>query len=722
MADLYAHTPNEAGEWHYLKAHLLKVAERSHEFASKFGAEESAYQVALSHDIGKAVQAFQEYLQLCFNQPDKKHRGPDHKGAGALLVKKKLEPLAFLVAGHHGGLQNSDELKIWLKERSEVWPDASVRQTLAALGLEMLFVEAIKPPEFIKSGREAELFLRMLFSCLVDADFLDTEAHFTPEKTMLRGRSINLADLWRAFEINHKRIADQGTGLLHEARNTIYKECLTAAELEPGFFRLTVPTGGGKTRSGMAFALNHSINHGKDRIIVAIPYTSIIEQTADVYREIFGNDAVLEHHSAIALDEEEKSGAGVSRMRLAAENWDAPIVVTTTVQLFESLFANKTSRCRKLHNIVNSVIILDEVQTLPTKYLESILDVLKELVAHYRVSVVLCTATQPAVEETPHFKGLFGIREIVDDPAKWFAALKRVDFSWDTAAPWTWARVAEEMIEQDQCMTVVNTKKDAFSLLNALDASNVVHLSTNMCGAHRRAVLKDVRGRLASGKPCRLVATQVVEAGVDIDFPVVLRSVGPLDRIVQAAGRCNREGSRETGRMVVFEPADGSIPPGDYTSGAAIAFSLMKQDNFDFHNPAVFGDYFRRLYQVVNLDSKGIQPFRERLQFRDVAERFNIIEDDSVPVVVRYRGPSGADKEVDRLIEALIKGWQASPMVTIRKLQPYMVNLRRRELSKAEKDGLVRELQPGVWEWIGKYDVVRGLVFGNIDPDYLVVG
>lgn len=456
-------------------------------------------------------------------------------------------------------------------------------------------------------------------------------------------------------------------------------------------------------------------------MIVAIPYTSIIEQTADVYRQIFGADAVLEHHSAAApADDEDNTDTGVSWSRLASENWDAPIVVTTTVQLFESLFSNKTSRCRKLHNIVNSVIILDEVQTLPSSLLNPILDVLNELVTNYRVSVVLCTATQPAVETTPHFKGVAGLREIVAEPESWFAALKRVEYSWEES-PWSWGEVSETMRSHPQCLTVVNTKNDAFALIDALDDSGVFHLSTNICGAHRRDVLKQVRERLNSGAPCRLVATQVVEAGVDIDFPVVLRSVGPLDRIVQAAGRCNREGRLESGRMIVFVPSEGSIPPGDYKTGAATALSLMQQPNFDFHDPTIFSDYFRRLYQAVNLDAKSIQPLRERLQFKDTAERFAMIDDDSTPVIVRYRGTDGQDDEVDKLLEKLVNGWHGSPMSLMRKLQPYMVNLRHYHLVLAEKEGLVRQIRPGVWEWLGKYNPVRGIVFGNIDPDHLVI-
>ncbi|MFW6206810.1 MAG: CRISPR-associated helicase Cas3', partial [Gemmatimonadota bacterium] len=307
-----------------------------------------------------------------------------------------------------------------------------------------------------------------------------------------------------------------------------------------------MPTGGGKTLSGMGFALRHALVHGFERVIVAIPYTSIIEQTADTYRGVFG-DGVLEHHSAVASEAHEDADPVSWHQlwrRLAAENWDARIVVTTTVQLFESVFANRPAPCRKLHNLVGSVLILDEAQTLPSHHLAPILAALSELTAHYRMSVVFCTATQPAVSAQPYAQVFEAAREIVPAPGTYFAALRRVTYEVPASSErWSWQRVADEMRRSDQCLAVVNTKADALALLEVLDAPEVLHLSTNLCGAHRREVLADVRERLQSGRPCRLVSTQVVEAGVDLDFPLVLRAVGPLDRIVQAAGRCNREGS-----------------------------------------------------------------------------------------------------------------------------------------------------------------------------------
>jgi CRISPR-associated endonuclease/helicase Cas3 len=348
-----------------------------------------------------------------------------------------------------------------------------------------------------------------------------------------------------------------------------------------------------------------------DRIIVAIPYTSIIEQSVDVYRGIFGADNVLEHHSAVASHDDPSDPLSYREVwaRLASQNWDAPIVVTTTVQLFESLFANRPSTCRKLHNIARSVVILDEVQTLPPELLTPILDVLQDLVDHYHVSVLLCTATQPALQDGPYLRGLREVREIIADPTQYFAALKRVRY--ELPAPgerWAWDRVATEMQSVDQGLAIVNTKQDALRLLDALDDPAAFHLSTLLCGAHRRDVLREIRRCLEAGEVCRVVSTQVVEAGVDLDFPLVLRALGPLDRIVQAAGRCNREGRLAAGRVVIFVPEEGTLPRGAYDTGAATALSLLSRPGADLHDPLLYRTYFERLYQVIPLDEKRGSP------------------------------------------------------------------------------------------------------------------
>lgn len=718
----YAHSMNQQRQRQDLVDHLQRVAEQARIFADPFGAGEVAYAAGLLHDVGKFDPAWQRYLLAAEASPQQKHRGPDHKGAGACRgAELNTPPLAFLIKGHHGGLPALPELKPWLRERAA---DPAVQQAwgLAQRDLPALTtLSAPVLPSHITTETALELFMRLAFSALVDADFLDTERHFSAATGARRTGAPEMASLWTAFESDQHRLMTGGDGIVNVARREVYEACLKAADLAPGFFRLTVPTGGGKTRSSLAFALRHAMRHGLARIIYAIPYTSIVEQTCDVFRAIFADDrAVLEHHSAARVTEDELNPAPTEIWaRLAAENWDAPLVVTTTVQLFESLLSHRTTACRKLHNVAHSVIILDEAQMLPTHLLTTILDALRELVAHYGVTVVLCTATQPALDDRSGFAGLPDIREMVSEPERLFAQLARVTYEWPAASEtWAWERAADEMRASEQALAVVNTRADALALLTALDDPAALHLSTRLCGAHRRAVLRDVRERLERGAPCRLVATQVIEAGVDVDFPLVLRALGPLDRVVQAAGRCNREGKLSAGRVVIFAPAEGGLPPGAYRVGAQITRTLMRGEPPDMHDPALYTRYFQDYYRQVNLDEPDVQAARRRLDYPETDSRFRMIEDDAASVVVRYG--TGEEQGAIKRAMADLRAQRGSPRALLRQLQPYLVGLRQRELEQAQRDGLVEEVMPGVWEWLGHYDVEGGAgiaLDGAMDPE-----
>lgn len=727
MSRYFAHSGNGAGIKHDLAQHLQSVARLARHYAEKFDAGEIGYWAGLWHDLGKFHPDFQSYLE----HPEGR-RGPDHSSTGAVHAATFLDGLAFLVGGHHAGLPSRDDLRIRLQEKRG---SPTVTTALELARGQLASLEPVEPlleklPSFLAGSRSnrseredlaraTELFLRMAFSTLVDADFLDTEAHFDPERAARRVGGPSLEVLWRCFEANQAEVTGRKEDRLNQIRHEIYRLCLAAADNPQGIFSLTVPTGGGKTRSGMAFGLRHALRHGLDRVVVAIPYTSIIEQTAGVYRAIFGEAGVLEHHSAMTSREEGSDPVSLGDVwaRLASENWDAPVVVTTTVRLFESLFGHRPSDCRKLHNIAQSVLILDEVQTLPTHLLAPILDVLQQLADHYGVTVVLCTATQPAFLDGPYVKGLREAREIVPDPSRYFEVLKRVRYECPPAGErWPWDRVAREMRTASQCLAIVNTKRDAFSLLDALDDPAALHLSTQMCGAHRLETLREVRRRLASGEPCRLVSTQVVEAGVDLDFPLVLRAVGPLDRIVQAAGRCNREGMLEAGRVVIFDPAEGGTPPGSYRSAVETAASLLAA-RCDLHEPATYRTYFERLFQAADLDSKRIQSCRRILDFPEVARRFRMIEDDSAPAVVR---PPGHAPRVEHLLTT-IREQAAAPRWVFRNLHPYLVSIRSRLLPVHQRNGLLREVVPGLYEWLGAYDPVRGLMEAGRDPEDLVI-
>jgi CRISPR-associated endonuclease/helicase Cas3 len=395
--------------------------------------------------------------------------------------------------------------------------------------------------------------------------------------------------------------------------------------------------------------------------------------------------------------------------------------VTTTVQLFESLFANRPSRCRKLHNITRTVIILDEVQTLPLSLLVPILSVLRELVERYKVTLVLCTATQPALEGQSRYLEGFATGSIKDiipiaKAKEQFALLSRVNYEIPNQS-WSWSQLTEDVDQQGQALIILNTRKDALSVLDQLKSSeHTFHLSTLLCGKHRREVLEEVRNRLHNKQPCILVSTQVVEAGVDLDFPTVYRAIAPLDRIVQAAGRCNREGRENKGRVVIFDPNEGSTPKGEYKTAIDITKNILKSPDLDLDSPAIFEQYFRELFKNVDKDKQGIQEFRKNLNYPKVAENFKFIKDDTTPVVIQY---DDRVRDLLRLIErrGLLSGdW--------RSLQPYLVNLRNHEFKQAEE--LRREIAPSLWVWHdGNYDPIKGIGIGNraiaYDPADLIV-
>jgi CRISPR-associated endonuclease/helicase Cas3 len=445
----------------------------------------------------------------------------------------------------------------------------------------------------------------------------------------------------------------------------------------------------------MAFALRHAVKHGKHRILYVIPYTSIIEQTADQFRRIFG-DAVVEHHSNLDAADEAKE---TPRSRLACENWDAPVVVTTSVQFFESLFASRTSRCRKLHNIVGSVVVLDEVQLLPPEFLNPILCALKELVARYGVTLLLSTATQPALGErrTPsfHFDGLPNAREIVEDPMKLHEELKRVDVVVPSSLtePLSWEDLAGELRQHESVLCIVNRRDDA-RILWQLMPEGTFHLSALMCGAHRSAKIAEIKGRLKEGLPTRVVSTQLVEAGVDVDFPVVYRAMAGLDSIAQAAGRCNREGLRDRGTVVVFVPPS-KTPTGVLRQAEGLGRQLLAEGVPDPLAPERFERFFRELYwmQGDRLDKHRIlEELRDsecRFAFRTAARKMRLIDESAyAPVVVLY----GKGAKLAGLLES-----QGPERWLLRRLQRYVVNLPRRVHRRLVEDSAIREVHPDLF-------------------------
>jgi CRISPR-associated endonuclease/helicase Cas3 len=610
------------------------------------------------------------------------------------------------------------------------------------------------PPQ---PGRAA-LWLRMLFSALVDADFLDTEAYFDPAKAAQREGSLPLAWLKPALDRHLERLGAGGSGRVHAARADVLRQCRDKAARQPGVFRLTVPTGGGKTLASLAFALDHALAHGHRRVVYAIPFTSIIEQTADVFRHVFaslGDDVVVEHHSNAEADESREN----HRSRLACENWDAPLVVTTNVQLFESLFARRTSRCRKLHSLVDSVIVLDEAQLLPLEFLQPVVDVLRYLVQDFGATVLLCTATQPVLDAAAGFdpqrglqRGIGPVTEIIDDVPALYAALERVQVRLppNLNEPRTWPDLADEIAGHDAVLAIVSRRADAAELFSLVEARTggagaCWHLSALMCPQHRsdtlgriKAALAARREALAAGReaaPVRVISTQLVEAGVDVDFPVVYRALAGLDSVAQAAGRCNREGRlAEPGQVHVFVPPT-KAPPGLLTLARdtckAVWHDLPARP---FALPLVEQYFKRLLYDARSTDAKRIcemlslrpdmRALTLPLQLRSAADAFRLIDDDGATVLVRYRSAAARD-DIEVLIGMLER--DGPSRWSMRKLQRYGVTIHRRQTFQLLRDGMIREVSacPGLYvqheACPGLYDGELGLRADSAPGDPILV-
>ena len=685
--DVLAHL-DQKGRTHSLIDHLLGTAELAVKFAAAFDSSEWAELAALLHDFGKSNPMFQRRL---YDDSIK----VQHAFVGtrkAMQLGEQYIPIAMAISGHHGGLKNLSDFKQAIHEQSK-----QADQLLANASDLFQLIQAkanLKWPTWLipNDPRQIEFWSRMLFSCLVDADFLDTERFFNPEQSQERIFELPVESLEQSLNSYLKELQEGASDTaMNRLRASILQDCKNAAALPRGFFSLAVPTGGGKTLSSMAFALRHSLIHELDRVIVVIPYTSIIEQTADIYRRVFGGDSIIEHHSNLIADEES------SYNHLASENWDARVVVTTSVQFFESLFANKTSRCRKLHNIARSVILFDEVQTFPPSLLESILDGLKTLVGNYGASVVFCTATQPAF----HRQGVEGIREIIPKPEVLFRQTEsRVTVHWPDSLdePTPWSELAKQICSYPQAIAIVHKRDDAKKLTKELDSlkddADTIHLSASMCAAHRLEVIARIKDCLRAGEPLHVVSTQLVEAGVDIDFPVVFRALAGMESMAQASGRCNREGLLDHGEFFVFVP-DSKPPVGVLQRGEKIASGMIRAaTGFNLFEQKVYEDYFRRFYHASDLDAKQIQKLRAKLEFAEVANRFQMIDDQwSASVIVPFDG--GLEK-IRALIEKIDSGAPIPWRRELRALQRYSVSISKKIFEEWREEKIVIPLGPDV--------------------------
>jgi CRISPR-associated endonuclease/helicase Cas3 len=726
--DYYAHSNNgDPSGWQPLEDHLKQVAELAAQFAEPFGGQEWARHVGWLHDFGKATQAFQAYLMRS-NELDDSEYATDgsmsnHASAGAAWAMEHKGRcvgaiLAYLCVGHHAGLPDAQIGSAALPSRLEEGRrNLQTLHDFSAVVTEKL-TESLHPPSYVRDA-DFHLWIRMLFSCLVDADYLDTETFMNPEKTDDRGGYPELAALADQF-FNHMAGLEQKANAspVNSIRKEIRLACELAAEKDRGLFSLSVPTGGGKTLSAIAFAFRH-VQHHRDqrfrRIIYVIPYTSIIEQTARILAGIFGRENVVEHHSNLSPEKE------TVRSRMASENWDAPIIVTTNVQFFESLYAAKPSRCRKLHNLVNSIVILDEAQMLPPKWLTPCVDVINRLVENYGVTLLLATATQPALP------GLKPATEMIPTELDLYRRLKRTEIHPPPSMEHLpdWDVIAAKLVSHEQVLCIVNTRRDCYDLYKQMP-TGTIHLSALMCGRHRSAVIRLIKHRLRKRLPIRVVSTQLVEAGVDIDFPVVYRAFAGLDSIAQAAGRCDREGKMTEagtpGQVHVFVPPNPA-PPGLLRKGEGKMRELLSVPGLDLQDPETFHRYFTMFYSAVNdtgekwlhdLLVKDANPHLS-FQFRTAAKEFQLIENQGQQAVfVRY-GKSGKWLKQLQTI--------GPTRENLRALQRYTVNLSKWNVEKAKEDGLLEDLWQGeYWGWAPTYDRCLGVdIFGaGWTPDDLI--
>lgn len=630
-----AHIRECDGAIQTLDSHSEGVAQMAGEFASAFGAGEWGRLAGEWHDLGKYSEAFQAYIRACTNEEANAETLPgkvDHSSAGAQYAVQVFpligHLLAYPISGHHSGLLDALTTGACLDNR--------LKKKIPELPFLPQTPSRQPPlPDFLKiqvgchDGFGIAFFLRMLFSCLCDADYLDTERFMQPTQSAQRPRF--------PFDL-FQRMADKidayiktlpaASGKVNCARVTVRSQCAAQAAQSPGFFSLTVPTGGGKTLSSLTFALRHAQKHGLDRIVYVVPFTTIIEQNADVFRKalrglegVSPDQMVIEHHCNFDPDKETPA------VRLACENWDAKLIVTTSVQFYESLFSSRPSACRKIHNLARSVVVLDEAQSIPVDYLHPCIRALRELVEHYGASVVFCTATQPAIygrDEFPIGIEKSKITEIIQSPVALYQDLKRVKVT--NLGTQTDVELLNRLQQEQQALCIVKTTGHAAKLAQAMEHDeSAFHLSARMCPAHRCAVLDRICDRLAKGLPCRAVSTTLVEAGVDIDFPVVFRALSGIDSVAQAAGRCNRNGKLAAGRVYVFEPEH------------AVDLRFMSEET----------DCGKQIFALYGNDPLGLAAIDHyfRLHFWQrqacwdkyaILERFKLVQDKSLPFLFDF--------------------------------------------------------------------------------------
>ena len=677
---------NSNGDLQSNDDHQLGVATLASQFANDFGMSEWGKVIGLLHDKGKEKTAFQQHIMKESGyDPNIKVEGDySHAYVGALIAKKLFSQPPYyqlidnIIMGHHRGLYDYGEKQENLKKE--------IPKEVSDCNLD---VDLKLPP--CQSSKDLHHVIRMLYSCLVDADYLDTEKFMMPEQSNLRGGKSSIDELIDMFSAHMDKLKKNAPDTeVNKIRNEVQQYCMNASNGNVDFYSLTVPTGGGKTLASVLWALHHAKRNNLKRIIIAIPYTSIITQTAQVLRNIFGDENVLEHHSNIDPNEANK------KLKLATENWDYPIIVTTNVQLLESLFSNRPSHCRKLHNIAKSVLILDEVQTLPLDFLQPIVDTFNTLKSLFGTSILFTTASQPIlngeIRGTIHtFKALPNINEIIPTEANLHQRLKRVELSFDTESS-THEDIADRMLKHDRVLCIVNTRKDAFEIYKHLSEKSegiTLHLSRMMCSAHIKETIETVKRHLSDpAKIVRVVATQLIEAGVDVDFPVVYRQEAGLDSILQAAGRCNREGKLGVSTTYVFK-LNRPLPPGMMTKSNNARLNMGT--NHDWFSPNAMTEYFKQLHcRTETFDKEQISSmlYGSQHQFEVASTKFRLIDDATIGVIVYWNDNS---KLIDQL-----RNFGPSYRL-MREISQYSVNIRKYDFDKLFNNNAIEEIYENIY-------------------------
>ncbi len=689
-----------------LKDHLCGTAELAGYFAGRFGKADWGYACGMLHDIGKYSLAFQDKIK------NNSNRQVDHSTAGAKACFEKGGMYSFMsycIAGHHSGLPDygsssdpGNAPTLQGRKKKHIEDCGAYKSEIHIPEIKTLPFDPQNSPD---PDFSLSVFIRMLYSCLVDADFLDTE-YFMKEGRTQRETGEEPSVLLEKLK---KHVAgwllNEDTETVNGRRTEILRHCFEWGHKERGIFQLTVPTGGGKTIASLAFALQHAVENQMDRVIYVIPYTSIIEQNAAVFRKILGEQNVLENHYNVDYESTEE----LKPMQLASENWDKPVVVTTNVQFFESLFANKSSKCRKLHNIANSVIILDEAQMLPTDYLKPCIAVMEELAANFDSSIVLCTATQPAL--SPFFQRKMPVTELCPRVEEQFRFFERVTFQ--NVGTISEDELIEKLQKEEQALCIVNTKKRAQRLYQKMKGEGVFHLSTAMYPKHRRRVLDKIRRLVKDGKRCILISTSLVEAGVDLDFCTVYRQLAGVDSMIQAAGRCNREGKRaaQDSFAYLFQFEEKEYVPGQQLQ--IDVSKMLLSEGEDISSLHRIEKYFEALYHFrgESLDKKKIfEEFKDkRYNFAKAAKEFKLIEENTLTVFI------SREEDAEELLRQIKhQGYTKSGM---RKAGQYCVQLYENDIEKLRGAGMLRQVPGGIenfYELVdsGQYSEEMGLDLG----------